>query len=109
MRRMIDSALGRCNSEYAALVSERLVCGFLLLGPQTLYPRHRHEAEEIYVPLSGTAAWQQGDGAWREKLPGAAIHHTSLEPHAMRTAQQPLLALYLWRGGGLTRSSRLVD
>ncbi len=91
------------------LASERLACGFLVLGPQTFYPRHRHEAEEIYVPLSGTAAWQQGDGIWREKAPCTPIHHASLEPHAMRTAQQPLLALYLWRGAQLSQSSRLGD
>jgi dimethlysulfoniopropionate lyase len=94
---------------HGALVSERLACGFLLLGPQTLYPRHRHEAEEIYLPLSGVASWQQGDGVWREKLTGTAIHHACLEPHAMRTSEQPLLALYLWRGAGLTQASRLDD
>lgn len=92
---------------HGAFVSERLACGFLVLGPQTAYPRHRHEAEEIYVPLGGMAQWQQGDGAWRERSIGTAIHHASLEPHAMRTAQQPLLALYMWRGAGLAQSSRL--
>jgi len=89
------------------LCSERLAVGFLMLGADTLYPRHRHEAEEIYVPLSGTAAWLQGDGIWREKTPGRLIHHASLEPHAMRTAAQPLLALYLWRGAHLSQSSSL--
>jgi hypothetical protein len=89
------------------LCSERLAVGFLMLGAHTLYPRHCHEAEEIYVPLSGTAEWMQGDGIWREKIPGRLIHHASLEPHAMRTAAQPLLALYLWRGAHLSQSSRL--
>ena len=91
------------------LCSERLAGGFLMLGPHTLYPRHRHEAEEIYVPLAGAAAWQQGDGIWREKTPGGLIHHASREPHAMRTAAEPLLALYLWRGTGLSQPSRLDD
>ena len=44
------------------LASVRIACGFLLLGPATLYPRHHHEAEEVYLPLAGTAAWQRGDG-----------------------------------------------
>ena len=48
----------------------RIACGFLLLGPHTLYPRHRHAAEEIYLPLSGTAQWQQGDGNWRRARAG---------------------------------------
>jgi hypothetical protein len=89
------------------LASQRSACGFLLLGPATHYPRHRHEAEEIYVPLVGTASWQQGDGVWRERLPGTVIHHTSDEPHAMRTDARPLLALYLWRSANLDQKSRL--
>jgi len=87
--------------------SERIACGFLLLGPATVYPRHRHEAEEIYLPLSGTASWQQGDETWRERPPGTLIHHAGDEPHAMRTGDGPLLALYLWRSSDLTQKARL--
>lgn len=90
-------------------VATHLACGFLLLGPATHYPRHRHEAEEIYLPLAGTAAWQQGDGDWRDQLPGTVIHHQPFEPHAMRTHAEPLLALYLWRGAGLAHKARLDD
>jgi hypothetical protein len=87
--------------------SARIACGFLLLGPDTFYPRHRHAAEEFYVPLSGTAQWQQGDAIWRHRGPGALIHHRSDEAHAMRTADAPLLALYLWRGADLLQQSHL--
>jgi hypothetical protein len=87
--------------------SERIACGVLILGPSTHYPRHRHEAEEVYLPLSGTAAWQQGDGAWRERPPGTLIHHAREEPHAMRTGASPLLALYLWRSANLAQKARL--
>ncbi len=89
------------------LASERIACGFLILGPSTHYPRHRHEAEEIYLPLSGTAAWQQGDSLWQERAPGTLIHHASDEPHAMRTGGSPLLALYLWRSDNLAQKARL--
>lgn len=89
------------------LESERMACGFLILGPSTHYPRHRHEAEEMYLPLSGTAAWQQGDGVWRERTPGTSIHHAADEPHAMRTGHSPLLALYLWRGANIAQKARL--
>ncbi len=88
--------------------SDRLRCGFLLLGPGTHYPRHHHEAEELYVVLSGTAAWTQGDAPWRDRPPGTVIHHASGEPHAMRTAAEPLLALYVWHGTGLERAARLA-
>lgn len=90
-----------------ALASERIACGFLILGPSTHYPRHRHEAEEIYLPLSGTAAWQQGDADWQDRAPGALIRHASEEPHAMRTGGSPLLALYLWRSDNLAQKARL--
>jgi hypothetical protein len=91
------------------LISERIACGFLLLGPSTHYPRHRHEAEEIYLPICGTAAWQQGDAVWRERAPGAVIHHACDEPHAMRTGADPLLALYVWRSKDLTQKARLDE
>jgi hypothetical protein len=89
------------------LASERIAAGFLILGPSTHYPRHRHEAEEVYLPLSGTAAWQQGDAVWREQHPGTLIHHASEEPHAMRSGANPLLALYLWRSANLAQKARL--
>lgn len=87
--------------------SMKIACGALLLGPHTFYPSHRHEAEEIYVPLSGTADWRQGDAVWRRCAPGTLVHHRSEEPHAMRTENEPLLALYLWRGTHLCQRARL--
>jgi len=82
-------------------------CGVLLLGPHVTYPPHRHEADEIYVPLAGTAAWKHGNEGWRERLPGSVIHHAPYVPHAMQTGQEPLLALYLWRSEDLAQQSRL--
>jgi hypothetical protein len=92
--------------ESGPIAAGRIACGLLLLGPSTHYPRHRHEAEEIYLPLHGTADWQQGDAVWRERTPGTLIHHASDEPHAMRTGAVPMLALYLWRGAGLAHKAR---
>lgn len=86
---------------------DRLACGFLLLGPSTAYPSHRHEALEIYIPITGTASWLRG-GHWREQRPGTVIYHASEEVHAMRTGAQPLLALYLWRSDNLNQKSRFV-
>lgn len=87
--------------------SASLACGLLLLGPNTFYPPHRHEAEEIYIPLSGTAAWQKGQEDWREHSPGSIIHHARHLPHSMRTAGSALLAVYLWRSESLEQKSRL--
>jgi hypothetical protein len=92
---------------HGPIPSEHVAIGFLILGPATLYPRHRHEAEEIYVPVSGTAAWQGGNGIWRNEPPRAVIVHERNEPHAIRTSSEPLLALYLWRSTQLDQKSRL--
>jgi len=94
---------------FGARGRERLksACGLLLLGPKTFYPAHRHEAEEIYLPLSGAAHWRQGDVIWRQRPPGTLIHHGSEEIHAIRTGNEPLLALYLWRSGQLPQKARL--
>jgi len=86
---------------------DHLACGALLLGPRLTYPPHRHEAEEIYVPLAGTAAWKRADESWREWPPGTVIHHARYEPHAMQTGESPLLALYLWRSNNLGQKSRI--
>ena len=90
------------------IASDRLACGVLLLGPEIEYPPHSHAAEEIYLPLAGTADWLRGGEGWRRRRPGELIHHPSGIAHAMRTGEQPLLALYLWRGGDLAQKSKLL-
>jgi hypothetical protein len=88
--------------------SERIACGFLMLGPGCNYPDHAHVAEEIYLPLAGIADWSQGGAPWRPRQPGEVIHHRSNEAHAMKTGSAPLLALYLWRGGDLAQKSTIL-
>jgi len=89
--------------------SNRIACGFLFLGPQIEYPRHSHEAEEVYLPLTGPTLWQQGHQAWVRRAPGLPIYHAPGVPHAMRTETASLLALYLWRGANLTEKSKILD
>jgi len=82
--------------------------GFLILGPGIEYPDHHHVAEELYVPLAGHAEWRKGEGAFLPRAAGEVIHHPSRVNHAMRTAAEPLLALYLWRGGPLAEKSTVT-
>ena len=88
--------------------SRRMTCGFLVLGPDIHYPSHAHEAEELYLPLSGTALWQAADTPPRPVPPGTPIHHSSWMPHAMWTRSEPLVALYCWRGGALGAKPQIV-
>jgi len=90
------------------IASDRIACGVLLLGPEIEYPPHRHAAEEIYLPLSGTALWLRGEEGWRQRRPGELIHHPSGIAHAMRTGPEPMLALYLWHGGRLAEKSTIL-
>lgn len=86
-------------------VNEEIAAGFLVLGSNTHYPEHHHIAEEIYVPLTPGTKWRKGEeGAVRRK-PGEVIHHPSNVSHAMLTGEEPLVALYFWRGGPLDQKS----
>ena len=72
----------------------RSLAGTLVLGPDTYYPPHHHVAEEIYVPLTGGAEWRMGDAEFTKRDAGEVIYHASNVSHAMRTGNEPLLALY---------------
>jgi Dimethlysulfonioproprionate lyase len=93
--------------ERGAFVSDAIACGVLMLGPDTEYPAHSHEAEELYLPLAGRAWWRSGKSDWRLRAPGTWIHHPSWTTHAMRTGREPLLAAYVWRAGDLSAKSRI--
>ncbi|MDH3230350.1 MAG: dimethylsulfonioproprionate lyase family protein [Alphaproteobacteria bacterium] len=84
-----------------------IACGLLLFAPETEYPQHRHEAEEIYVVLAGAAEWRAGAADYAVAPPGAVLHRPSWIPHATRIGAEPMLALYLWRGGDLMQKSEI--
>ena len=90
------------------VASEALALGVLLLGPGIHYPSHNHPAVEIYVVLSGEAAWQKGKEPWRREPPGAVIRHDSMVTHATRALAEPLLAAYVWRGDLATHARILA-
>lgn len=95
---------GPADGPPAFVEAPELAMGFLLLGPGTLYPAHRHPAEEIYIPLTGEGEWRKEDAPWRREAAGAVIHHPPGIMHATRAGAAPLLALYLWRGALATHA-----
>lgn len=87
--------------------SNSIASGFMILGPNQLYPPHHHPAIEVYVAVSGHARWQRGEEEWRLLPPGSFIFHPSGVPHATQTLDEPLFALYVWRNH-LNTAARLV-
>lgn len=88
-------------------VNDEVAGGLLMLGPDIVYPDHHHIAEEIYIPLTGGTEWRMGEGGFHVREAGEVIHHASNVSHAMRTGEEPLMALYLWRGGPLAQKSTI--
>ena len=80
------------------IADERFRFGVYLQMPETFYPAHRHAAEELYFPLSGTALWQKDDAEFEPVASGTLIHHTPCQSHATRTHNVPVLALWSWTG-----------
>jgi len=72
--------------------------GVYFQAPDVFYSSHWHNAEEVYFVLSGTALWQKDKGRFAEMNPQTLIHHRPSQPHAMRTQNEPLLALWAWIG-----------
>jgi mannose-6-phosphate isomerase-like protein (cupin superfamily) len=88
----------------APYVSERVCLGLTLIGPNTFYPPHLHPAIELYYVVAGEATWT-ANGVSIRNPPGAFILHGSQVVHAMRTHQQPLLAVYTWSGDDIRTTS----
>ncbi len=51
------------------ITDERFKFGIYLQTPDTFYPAHRHEAEELYFLLSGSALWQKDDADFEPVAP----------------------------------------
>ncbi|WP_137935483.1 dimethylsulfonioproprionate lyase family protein [Mesorhizobium comanense] len=88
--------------------NDAVAAGLLILGPEIVYPDHHHVAEEIYIPLTGGTEWRMGEGSFAKREAGEVVHHASNVNHAMRTGKEPLLALYIWRGGPLAQKSNIT-
>ncbi len=72
--------------------------GLFIQAPEFFYPEHCHEAEELYLILSGTALWGTDETPSRPVPPGTFIRHSSWQAHVMATRSQPLLAMWGWTG-----------
>lgn len=65
-------------------------------APNLSYPSHVHKAPELYHVIAGEADWEKGSLGFAPQPPGEWIVHPTGTRHAMRTNDQPLLALAIW-------------
>lgn len=87
-------------------VSDRIRAGISIWGPGIVYPRHQHEAEEIYVVLAGAAEFKVGSGVETRQSVGDVVYVESNVSHGFRTTDQSLVVYYLWQAGDLRQQSR---
>jgi hypothetical protein len=74
-----------------------LRAGLYFQCANSYYALHHHEAVETYIMIDGTGDWTQGDVTTSYGVEGL-IHHTSFMPHAFRTFDKPLMAIWRWSG-----------
>jgi len=67
--------------------------GVSLVGPKTRYPDHDHPPEEVYLVMS-PGEWCNADVSWHEPGMGGIVHNPPGITHAMRTQDDPLLAVW---------------
>lgn len=95
---------------YDALIPhDRIIVAFLLIGPGRHYPRHHHEAEEIYFPFGGDTLWSQNDDLAGKRKAGEPIHNSPWLPHEMITQHTPLFTFCFWISPGKVRLAQLTD
>ena len=86
---------------------EDFLLGLLMLGPGQHYRDHFHPAPELYWPLTPTCRWSRNGGQFEANPAGATIWHPSMIPHAIKTEEMPLLAVWSWTRDTAT-SARLA-
>lgn len=91
------------------IIDTRLRMGFFLQGPKISYIRHWHPAEELYYVVQGKSGWAVDDQPFLDKTNGDWILHRSMQPHAMLTYEQPMLAIWAWRGDLSTAAYEIVE
>ncbi|MDB2335058.1 dimethylsulfonioproprionate lyase family protein [Planktomarina temperata] len=70
-------------------------------GRGLYYPWHHHEAEEIYLVISGSSYFESEGQDPALLTSGQTRRHYSNQLHSLTLRQEPILALVLWRGDGM--------
>ena len=81
-----------------ALINDQFRFGIYWQQANTFYPKHRHDALELYHVVSGTALWKIAEKNFKARPPGSSFEHLDRIDHATLTRDEDLLALWAWRG-----------
>jgi len=87
-------------------VSNRIRAGIAVWGSDIDYPQHRHQAQEAYILLSGSAQFEFAECPPQTRRAGDVVFVGSNRPHGFRTRAEYLVVCYLWQGGDLRQTSR---
>ena len=104
--KMLDSyGFAEILGSRGPFVSNRIRSGIGVYGRGVHYPRHRHRAEEVYLPLCGSARFHI-DGETIERGPGDVVFVASDTAHGFTVGEdRALVVLYLWQAGDLRQIS----
>ena len=94
--------------KYGPFVSDSIRSGIGVWGPNINYPIHKHQAEEIYLIMSGSAMFKVGEQPETLKTPEEVVFVESMTPHGFKTLDQPMVLFYLWQAGDLREKSTFV-
>ncbi|PZF75509.1 transcriptional regulator [Aestuariivirga litoralis] len=67
--------------------------GVTVMAPGIVYPDHDHPPEEVYIALS-PGEWWNAEMDWTAPGPGGLIYNPPGILHAMRSHDEPFLALW---------------
>lgn len=89
---------------YASIIGEDAVIpardwelGLFLIPPHVLYRDHRHQAPELYAPLTGPHGWRFGPDLPLTILPAhRPVWNDPFVPHLTKVGPVPFLCLYVW-------------
>ncbi|MEM7326593.1 MAG: dimethylsulfonioproprionate lyase family protein [Actinomycetota bacterium] len=95
-RYFYTTIVGSRDDGTAPLFSDRFSLFLTVQGPQVFYPSHVHKAPEFYRTIAGTGEWQKGGGPFAATPPGRWIVHPTGTRHAMRSLDNPMVALAVW-------------
>ena len=89
-------------------LSERIRAGVGVFAASVDYPAHRHRAEELYFVLAGSGTFRLDGHPPARQAAGAVVHVPSQLVHRITMDTEPMVVLYLWRGGDLREKSTFV-